>query len=118
MKTPARNLSCNRYARAKKFTTFVISALCAITMFSVTAFADVDVSEFISTTAKVLKGLIYLIGAGFGFFGVINLLDAHSNDNAASKSTGIKQIMAGIAMISAAALLVPVLEKMMTGAMS
>lgn len=113
----ANKLSC-RCAAAKKLTVIAVSVLCTAVMFTVPAFAAVNPADFIKTTGTVLKALIIMVGAGFGVFGVVNLLDAYGNDNAASKSAGIKQVMAGAAMIAAATLLVPVLTGMMTDALT
>ncbi len=105
----------NRCKVAKKMTFQFTVALCTIVCMSITAFADVDASAFISNSVTVLKGLIILIGAGLGIWGIINLLEGYGNDNAGAKSQGIKQTMAGVGLILTAIVLVPVLGNMMTG---
>lgn len=104
---------------AKKVLLALITCAVMCTIFCTTAFADtgeVDASNFIDTAGTVLKSVIILIGAGVGLWGVVNLLEGYGNDNAASKSQGMKQLMAGLGLILLAIILVPVLIDMMTGA--
>lgn len=85
------------------------------------AFADtgeVDVTDFISKAMTVLKSVLFLIGGGVGLWGVVNLLEGYGNDNPGAKSQGMKQLMGGLGIILLAAVLVPVLQTMMEGAMS
>lgn len=114
-----RNTLSRRCRSAKKLTTILLSMLGACMMFAVQASAaEVDPTNFISVTGKVLRALIIMVGAGLAVFGVINLLEGYGNDNAAAKSQGIKQTMAGAAVIMAGVLLVPVLTDMMSDAMT
>lgn len=106
-----------RCAKAKKITTIVITAMCAITMFTVTAFAaDVDPSNFISAMKKILRAILIMVGAGFAIFGVVDISEGIGDNNGAAKSTGIKKTMAGAGIIMAGIVLVPVLADMMTDA--
>lgn len=108
--------------KAKKFTAVITMALITMAMascFAMSAFAaDVSVgtSSFISTACKVLKALIILIGGGIGVWGLVNLVEGYGSDNPGSKSQGMKQLMAGIALIILAIALVPELEGMMSSA--
>ena len=105
---------------AKKANLMLTIIGCMLAMCTTTAFAatgDVDTSSFITTACTVLKSVICLIGAGVGVWGVVNLLEGYSNDNPGAKSQGMKQLMSGLGLILLAIVLVPVLEKMMTGAM-
>ncbi|MBR5637870.1 MAG: conjugal transfer protein [Pseudobutyrivibrio sp.] len=43
----------------------------------------------------VLKLLVIGLGAGLGLWGGINLLEGYGQDNPASKSQGVKQLIAG-----------------------
>ena len=107
----------SRYA--KKAIRFTTTASCMAVLFAVQAFAAtgaVDTSSFITTSCTVLKSVICLIGAGVGVWGVVNLLEGYGNDNPGAKSQGMKQLMAGLGLILLAVVLVPVLQKMMTGA--
>ncbi|NLT09335.1 MAG: conjugative transfer protein [Ruminococcus sp.] len=93
-------------------------------MFAMAAFAEgeggggvsVSTSSFISTACKVLKALIILVGGGIGVWGLVNLVEGYGSDNPGSKSQGMKQLMAGIALIILAIALVPELEGMMSSA--
>ncbi len=108
--------------KAKKFTTVIIMALITMAMascFAMSAFAAdvaVNTSSFINTACSVLKALIILIGAGIGVWGVVNLVEGYGNDNPGAKSQGMKQLMAGIALIILAIALVPELQGMMSAA--
>ena len=50
--------------------------------------------EFFNQAVAVLQTLVVALGAGLGIWGVINLLEGYGQDNPASKSQGIKQLMA------------------------
>jgi hypothetical protein len=111
-----------RCRKAKKFTAVTTMALITMAMascFAMSAFAadvSVSTSSFISTACKVLKALIILIGGGIGVWGLVNLVEGYGSDNPGSKSQGMKQLMAGIALIILAIALVPELEGMMSSA--
>ena len=115
---PRNTLSKRCYA-AKKATTIITTVLCCFVAFTMSAFAaEVDVTRFINTTETVLMVLLILVGAGLAIFGVINLLEGYGHDNPGAKSQGIKQTMAGIAIIMVGVLMIPVLADMMTDATS
>lgn len=106
-----------RCAKAKKITTIVIAALCAVTMFSVTAFAaEVNPANFITAMKKILRAILIMVGAGFAIFGVVDLAEGIGDGNGAAKSTGIKKTMAGAGIIMAGIVLVPILSDMMSDA--
>lgn len=114
-----RNTLSKRCHAAKKATTIITTVLCCFVAFTMSAFAaEVDITSFISTTETVLKVLLILVGAGLAIFGVINLLEGYGNDNPGAKSQGIKQTMAGIAVIMVGVLMIPVLADMMSDATS
>lgn len=122
MKNINKKLAVN-CRKAKKFTAVITMALITIAMascFAMSAFAAADVnvstSSFISTACKVLKALIILIGGGIGVWGIVNLVEGYGSDNPGAKSQGMKQLMAGIALIILAIALVPELESMMSSA--
>ena len=73
---------------------------------------------FFNSAVDVLQTLVIALGAGLGIWGAINLLEGYGNDNPGAKSQGMKQLMAGIALIAAGVLLVPVLGQMMNQAQS
>ena len=49
---------------------------------------------FINQAVTVLQTLVIALGAGLAVWGVINLLEGYGQDNPASKSQGMKQLMA------------------------
>ncbi|MFR6397754.1 Maff2 family mobile element protein [Ruminococcus sp.] len=80
-----------------------------------TVFADgasVDTSSFLDTVETVSVVCI-LIGAGLGVWGVVNLIEGYGNDNPGAKSQGMKQLMAGLALILLGIVTIPVLVGMM-----
>lgn len=99
-------------------TAFTVAVIMAIGCVSAFAAGSVSTSSFISSAATVMKAVIILIGAGLGVWGVVNLVEGYGNDNPGAKSQGMKQLMAGIALIVLALVMVPVLQNMMTQAAS
>ena len=73
---------------------------------------------FINQAVTVLQTLVIALGAGLAVWGVVNLMEGYGNDNPGAKSQGIKQLMAGIALIAVGVLIVPVLKNMMSSAMT
>ena len=65
--------------------------------------------EFFTSAVGTLQTLVIALGAGLGAWGVINLLEGYGSDNPASKSQGIKQLMAGGGIILLATTLIPLL---------
>ena len=70
---------------------------------------------FFSSAIDGLKTVITAIEAGIGVWGVINLLEGYGNDNAGSKSQGIKQLMAGGGIIILAQTVIPLLSSLFGG---
>ena len=68
--------------------------------------------EFFTTAINVLKMLVIAIGAGILVWGGVNLMEGYGSDNPASRSQGIKQIMAGGGIIAIGTLLVPLLANL------
>ena len=66
--------------------------------------------EFFTTAINTLQTLVIALGAGLAVWGVINLLEGYGQDNPASKSQGIKQLMAGGGVILLGTTLVPLLS--------
>lgn len=111
----------NAYRKAKKFTAALTSALCMAVMCSIgmTVFAaggGVDTSGFLTQVETTLQAVVELIGAGLGVWGVVNLIEGYGNDNPGAKSQGMKQLMAGLALILLGIFLIPELIKMMSAA--
>ena len=50
---------------------------------------------FFTSAVTTLQTLVVALGAGLAVWGVVNLLEGYGSDNAAAKSQGIKQLMAG-----------------------
>ena len=68
--------------------------------------------EFFTTAVNGLKIVVTAIGGGLGVWGVINLLEGYGNDNPASKSQGIKQLMSGGGIIIIAQTVIPLLSNL------
>lgn len=106
---------------AKKAILFMVVSMIIMTITAITAFAagdgSVNTDDFINKTVIVLQSLVSLIGAGLAIWGVVNLIEGYSGDNAAAKSQGIKQLMAGLALILVGLFVVPILKTMMIDAM-
>ena len=66
--------------------------------------------EFFNSAVNVLQTLVVALGAGLGIWGVINLLEGYGQDNPASKSQGIKQLMAGGGVVLIGTTLIPLLS--------
>lgn len=116
-KTEPKRLS-KKSRNAKKITLIMTILACIATIGCMSCFAVVNSSQFISKTQTVLTAVISLIGAGLGVWGVVNLIEGYGNDNPGAKSQGMKQLMAGIALIAVGVLIVPVLGNMMSQAQS
>ena len=69
--------------------------------------------EFFASAIGVLQTLVTALGAGPGIWGVINLLEGYGQDNPASKSQGMKQLMAGGGVALIGTTLVPLLANLL-----
>lgn len=65
--------------------------------------------EFFNSAIETLGTLTIALGAGLGVWGLVNMLEGYGNDNAGSKSQGIKQLMAGAGIGIIGEVLVPLL---------
>ena len=65
---------------------------------------------FFSSAVSTLSTLVTAIGAGLGVWGVVNLLEGYGQDNPASKSQGVKQLVAGGGVALIGVTLVPLLS--------
>ena len=70
--------------------------------------------EFFNSAVDVLQTLVIALGAGLGIWGVVNLLEGYGQDNPASKSQGMKQLMAGAGVAVVGMVLVPLLTGLFT----
>lgn len=66
--------------------------------------------EFFKSAIDVLQTLVVALGAGVGVWGLINLLEGYGGDNPASKSQGVKQLVAGGGIALIGMVLVPELS--------
>jgi hypothetical protein len=64
---------------------------------------------FFTSAVDVLQTLVIALGAGLAVWGVVNLLEGYGQDNPASKSQGMKQLMAGGGVALIGMILVPLL---------
>ena len=97
----------NRTKSAKKAVVMLVSALSLASIAAVGASAlgiAPVAADFKTESIAVLKNVIKYVGAGVGVWGVVNLIEGYGNDNAGSKSQGIKQLVAGVALFGATTL--------------
>ena len=66
--------------------------------------------EFFTSAIGTLQTLVIALGAGLAVWGIINLLEGYGSDNPASKSQGVKQLMAGGGVILVGITLIPLLS--------
>ena len=69
---------------------------------------------FFTNGVNVLQKLCFLIGAGLGVWGAVNLMEGYGNDNPGAKSQGMKQFMAGVGIALIGQLLIPQLSSLMS----
>jgi len=72
------------------------------------------IMAFFNSMVEVLQMLVVALGAGLGIWGGINLLEGYGQDNPASKSQGMKQLMAGGGVAVIGLVLVPLLSGLFT----
>ena len=63
--------------------------------------------DFFTNAIDVLQTLVIALGGGLCVWGGINLLEGYGQDNPASKSQGIKQLMSGGGIIIVAQTVIP-----------
>ena len=66
--------------------------------------------DFFTNAIDVLQTLVIALGGGLCVWGGINLLEGYGQDNPASKSQGMKQLMAGAGVAVVGMVLVPLLS--------
>ena len=94
-----RNARC-----AKKAIFTAVTALCVASIAAVGASAlpiAPVAADIKSEGTAVLKNVIKLVGGGIGAWGVVSLIEGYGNDNPGAKSQGVKQLVAGVALIAA-----------------
>ena len=65
--------------------------------------------DFFAKSIEVLQTLVIALGGGLCVWGGINLLEGYGQDNPASKSQGVKQLVAGGGVALIGMILVPLL---------
>ena len=68
--------------------------------------------EFFTAAVTGLKVVVTAIGAGVAVWGIINLLEGYGSENGASKSQGVKQLMAGGGIVIIAQTVIPQLANL------
>ena len=66
--------------------------------------------SFFTTAVSTMSTLVVALGGGVGVWGVVNLMEGYGADNPASKSQGVKQLMAGGGIIVIGTTLIPLLS--------
>lgn len=70
--------------------------------------------EFFTTSITTMSTLVTALGGGLGVWGVINLMEGYGADNPASKSQGVKQLMAGGGVMLLGLKVVPLLANLIS----
>ena len=70
--------------------------------------------QFFASAVTTLQTLVVALGAGLAVWGVINLLEGYGQDNPASKSQGMKQLMAGGGVALIGLTLIPLLSGLLS----
>ena len=66
--------------------------------------------EFFNSAVTTLQTIVVGLGGALCVWGGINLLEGYGQDNPASKSQGVKQLMAGGGIIVLGTTLIPLLS--------
>ena len=66
--------------------------------------------DFFNSAVSSLSTVVVAIGAGVGVWGIINLMEGYGGDNPASKSQGVKQLVAGGGVALIGVTLIPLLS--------
>ena len=66
--------------------------------------------EFFNSAVTTLQTIVVGLGGALCVWGGINLLEGYGQDNPASKSQGVKQLMAGGGIIVLGSTLIPLLS--------
>ena len=70
--------------------------------------------SFFTTAVSTMSTLVVALGGGVGVWGVVNLMECYGADNPASKSQGVKQLMAGGGIMLLGLKVVPLLSSLIT----
>lgn len=70
--------------------------------------------SFFTTAVSTMSTLVVALGGGVGVWGVVNLMEGYGADNPASKSKGVKQLMAGGGIMLLGLKVVPLLSSLIT----
>ena len=70
--------------------------------------------DFFNSAVTTMSTLVTALGGGLGVWGVINLMEGYGADTPASKSQGVKQLMAGGGVMLLGLKVVPLLANLIT----
>lgn len=70
--------------------------------------------SFFTTAVSTMSTLVVALGGGVGVWGVVNLMEGYGADTPASKSQGVKQLMAGGGIMLLGLKVVPLLSSLIT----
>ena len=70
--------------------------------------------DVFNSAVTTMSTLVTALGGGLGVWGVINLMEGYGADNPASKSQGVKQLMAGGGVMLLGLKVVPLLANLIT----
>jgi len=96
--------SVNRSRKATKMIFSVAAIACLTVMFGMISanaavITPITAADFVTDAKAKLKVIVKMIGGAIGVAGFMNLQEGYGSDNAASKSQGWKQILAGAGTI-------------------
>lgn len=74
-----------------------------------------DYAEFIASGITALEYVVIAVGGGILVLGLIGLMEGYGQDNPGAKSQGMKQAMAGAAIMLIGGVLVPKLNDLVKG---
>ena len=77
-------------------------------------FKEDFIMSFFTTAVSTMSTLVVALGGGVGVWGVVNLMEGYGADNPASKSQGVKQLMAGGGIMLLGLKVVPLLSSLIT----
>lgn len=100
-----RTINRSRVAKRLILVAVVIASVAVFSAVGANALTfNAVMMDFTTEAKKKLKLVIEMVGGGLGIWGVVNLLEGYGSDNPGAKSQGMKQLMAGAALILSAAL--------------
>jgi len=92
---------CPKKSHASKIATGLLMLLAIVFIAPTPVYAThaAAATTFLTNSIGYLGMMVIFIGAGLGIWGVVNLVEGYGNDQPGAKSQGMKQLMAGGALV-------------------